>query len=478
VEGYVGPYRILRLINRGGQGSVYLGYDKRLHRKVAIKIYALPPTRAARRQLLREARLVASIQSPKVVQIHDVIESSSHLALVMEYVPGCNLEEFLAGVRPSLASVVTIAADVAGALALARQNRIVHGDVKAANVLITEAGRAKLTDFGISRISGAGRASRWSAGSFSALSPEQYLGQPLDERADLFALGALLYRMLGGEQPFFRDGGLDPEWLVKRPPRPLQEIVSAEVELPEQLVNMINALMEKDPQRRPATTRPLRQVLHKVLRSLPLASGNNLVREARPYYRRESPEDIPPLIPKALGQQGRSSLPPSDTRSARLWYWLKQVRWPTRVAAAVALLALIAAALGIAVHNTVTPVRFAAPQTSVDQDIELPPEISRAWLIEEVKRALRKRFTHLEIQGTVGAEPKTVYYSGGEPENWRESPEQAFEVALRCIEDLCVFAISREQAGERFHQQSVLFPDMSFQQWRDIVHDTTLALYY
>lgn len=427
--------------------------------------------------MLREARLVASIQSPKVVQIHDVIESSSHLALVMEYVPGCSLEEFLAAVRPSLASVITIGADVAGALALARQKHIVHGDVKAANVLITEAGRAKLTDFGIARTTGAGGASRWAAGSFAALSPEQFLGQPLDERADLFALGSLLYRMLGGEQPFFRDGALDPDWLVKRPPRPLQDVVSPEVELPDLLVNMINALLEKDPQRRPSTTRPLRQVLHKVLRSLPMASTYSLAREARPYFRRESPEDIPPRIPRTLGQQGRSALPLSGTRSARLWYWLKQVRWPARVAAAVALLALAAGALGLAAHNTVTPVRFAAPLTSVGENIELPREVSRTWLVEEVKRTLRGRFTHLKIMGPVGGEPRTVYYSGGEPKNWLESPEQAFQIALRCIEGLCVFAISREQAGERFHQQSVLFPDMTFQQWRDIVHNTTLALY-
>lgn len=127
MDNFVGPYRILRLIKQGGQGSVYLGYDKRLHRRVAIR-YSLPSTRAARRQLLREARTVASIQSHKVVQIHDVIESSTHLAMVMEYVPGCSLEDFLTAV-PSLASVLTVGTDVAGALALARQNHIVHGDV-------------------------------------------------------------------------------------------------------------------------------------------------------------------------------------------------------------------------------------------------------------------------------------------------------------------------------------------------------------
>ena len=87
----VGPYRILRLINRGGQGSVYLGYDQRLQRRVAIKIYALPSRRVARKDLRREAQLVASLDSPGIVRVHDIIESPEHLALVMEYVPGWNV---------------------------------------------------------------------------------------------------------------------------------------------------------------------------------------------------------------------------------------------------------------------------------------------------------------------------------------------------------------------------------------------------
>jgi len=123
------------------------------------------------------------------VQIHDVIESREHLAMVMEYVPGCDLEELLESVRPSLASVLRITADIAGALTVARQQRIVHGDLKARNVLITATGRAKLTDFGIARRPGVEGAL---AGSLSAMSPEQYLGKPLTERSDLFALGCLL----------------------------------------------------------------------------------------------------------------------------------------------------------------------------------------------------------------------------------------------------------------------------------------------
>jgi serine/threonine protein kinase len=477
LDTYVGPYRILKLINRGGQGSVYLGYDKRLHRRVAIKIYSLPSGRAARKQLLREARLVASIQSPKVVQIHDVIESETHLALVMEYVPGCSLEELLAAVRLSLSSVLIIGADIAGALALARQEHIVHGDVKAPNVLITADGRAKLTDFGISRNVGEVPAEGWSGGSLSALSPEQYLGQPLDERADLFALGALMYRMLSGEQPFFRSGKLDPDLLLNGEPRPLEELVGQELEFPVQLSAIIAELLRKDPQHRPANTRGVRQVLRAVSRELPLSSRNSLLGEAQPFFRPESPQDIPPLVPEDLGQGGRSALAPEGEGVLRIWQWFKGLSLPGRAAVALVLAALAGLPLVIFQRGLPTPVRFEEPETTVDPELELPAEISRGWLVAEVKRALGEQLGTLKVTGSVGAAPRTTLYSAGEPQSWLTEPEQLFRMALRCTAGLCVFAISREQGDERFNQQSVLFPDMSVQQWKDIVHNTTLALY-
>ena len=477
MDNYVGPYRILRLIDRGGQGSVYLGYDKRLHRRVAIKIYTLPPSRSGRKRLLHEAQSVARIQSPKVVQIHDVIESDAHLALIMEYVPGCSLEEFLAAVHPSLASVLTVGADIAGALALARQEHIVHGDVKAGNVLITTTGRAKLTDFGISRDAGEATPGHWAAGSLSALSSEQYLGQSLDERADLFALGALLYRMLSGEHAFLRSGRLDVDLLLNRAPRPLEEIVGPEVELPEQLVAIVAELLQKDPQDRPAHTRGVRQVMRAASRDLPLSASTSLLREAQPFFRLESPEDIPPLVPEGLGQHGRSALAPPGEGLSRLWHWLARLSVPVRAAALLAVLALVSLLLISVVQGTSTPVRFEEPETVVHTDHNLPPEVSRTWLVQEVKRALTGQLGALRVLGTVGAVPATTLYSGGEPEPMLAQPEQVFRLALRCAADLCVLAISREHAGERFHQQSVLFPDMSIQQWRDIVHSTTLALY-
>jgi hypothetical protein len=477
VDSFVGPYRILRLINRGGQGRVYLGYDKRLHRRVAIKIYRLPSTRRARKQLLQEARAVASIQSPKVVQIHDVIESDTHLALVMEYVPGCSLEEFLAQARPSLASVLTVGTDVAGALALARQQRIVHGDVKAGNVLIAPNGRAKLTDFGISRTTSDCAALPGLAGSHSALSPEQLLGQPLDERADLFALGALLYRMLSGQQPFYANGQFEPQLLLKCAPRPLHEVVSGDVELPDELVDIIDALLQKEPERRPANTRVVRQILRKVVRSLPVSSANSLQREARACFRAELPEDIPPLIPEDLGAQGHSALLQGGSWREVLGRQLKLLHWPARTALIGAVLAVLTVAVGLTLHNAVTPVRFGRPYITATENTALRPDVSQTWLVEEVKSVLRERLGNMRVVGPVGAEPRTVYYSGGEPKNWNESTEQVFQLALRCSEDLCVFSLSREQQGVKISRQGVLFPDMSVMQWREIIRETTLALY-
>ena len=477
LDSKVGPYRILRLIHQGGQGRVFLGYDTRLQRRVAIKIYTLPATRGARRLMRREAQLVATMQSHKVVQIYDIIESSTHLAMIMEYVPGSSLEEFLAVVRPSLASVLTVGADIAGALALARQQHIVHGDVKAGNVLITESGRAKLTDFGIARNTGEQPSRQWEAGSAHALSPEQYLGHSLDERADLFALGCLFYRMLSGKQPFFRDGRPDPNLLLKHSARPLKDIVGDDVELPDQLIELIDRLLQKDPARRADHVRKVRQILWSLLLRLPVSSGNSLLLEARPYFRPESLANTSLLIPKGLTHQGRFAAVHSGTRMVGFWHRITAFRWPVRVAAAVAIAVVLSGALVMTMQSRVTPIVFALPITSISPEMELLPDISRVWLVQEVTEALAEQLRRVRIIGPVGAAPRTTVYSAGEPTNWNEAPELAVQITLHCAGNLCVFSIDREQSGSRLNRQGILLPDMSMQQWRDIVRSTTLALY-
>lgn len=474
---FVGPYRILRLVNRGGQGSVYLGYDERLHRRVAVKICDLPRKRTERRRLLDEARAVAGIQSPRVVQVHDVIESGKHLALVMEYIPGCSLEEFLSKARPSLASVLRVGIDVAGALAIARQEHVVHGDVKAANILVTRSGRAKLADFGISSAARSAMASQRGGASPSALSPEQARGEPLDERSDLFALGCLLYRMLSGEHPFYRHGRLDTGMLLAQPARPLKDVVRGDTELPGPLVTLIDELLQKDPRRRTPNTRRVRHVLRLLARDLPLSSRDSLLREASPYFRREPPEELPPTVPEDLGRRGRSALLPDDSRGTRLRHWLSGLWWPGRTALGLALVALLGAPFVIAQKTKVITVRFEEPDTRFVQAVKVPRGISRAWLLQQVKQALGEELGDYRVVGRVGAPPETALYPRGRPRDWWAQPEQAFFMALRCTADICVFVISREEAGERAHRQGMLLPEMSIGHWQEVVRDTTRALY-
>ena len=468
----LGPYRIIRLINEGGQGSVYLGYDRRLQRRVAIKVYTLPGQRAVRKQCLREAQLVAAIHSPKVVQVYDVIDSPEHLALVMEYVPGCDLEEFLSAVRPSLGSILAICGDVAGALAVTRQQRIVHGDLKASNILISDTGRVKLTDFGIARFAGEGADT---AGSRTALSPEQCLGRPMDIRSDLFVLGCLLYRMLTGVQPFCRGGRLDTRMLLEQQPMPLGELISPEMLPPDELVALVDQLLQKDPADRPANTHAVRRVLRKVSREIPLAASHSLLAEARPCFRRELSADMPPHIPRDLLREGRSRLGAAAEHrpGAALRRWL--VESPARsVLAAVAALAA-AGSLVLVLRGGATPVYVEQPVLQVHGDVNLPDEVSGRWLVEQALAAVSESMGPLQSSGPGAPAGGTLYAPGAAPD--RGQPDERLHIGLRCTAALCVYEVSRERGGVAEHQQAILFPDRSIVRWRQLIRSATAALY-
>jgi len=131
----------------------------------------------------------------------------------------------------------------------------------------------------------------------------------------------------------------------------------------------------------------------------------------------------------------------------------------------------------IASRNTVTPLRFEQPQITIAADAVVPGGITSRWLVMEVRQALIDQLGHVRIVGPIGAYPLRVFYARGEPYNWNEVPELSIEISLRCVENLCAFAVSREQAGDRSSRQGMLLAHMSTQEWADIVRDTTLDLY-
>lgn len=309
----IGPYRVLRLVRRGGAGSVYLAHDARLNRRVALKLIPLPADREGREQLLFEAHTLARLGHNSVVQIFDVVETRDFLVLVMEYVSGCDLEALFDQLPFELPAVLLLASALCTSLSIAHREGIVHRDLKPANVLLGLDGKVKLGDFGIaqtgsSQESGGDTLANVVAGSYLALSPEQASGARVDQRSDLFSLGLLLYRMLCGEHPF---AAADNELmllqqLVHKP----QQSLGERVELPIALVQLVDQLLEKDPARRPHSALEVRHRLMEVIRGLPIILGNPLQRLVSGRGRETDQLDTGVELPEGAHTGQRSHLFP------------------------------------------------------------------------------------------------------------------------------------------------------------------------
>ena len=244
-------YRLDSELGRGGMGTVFRATDLELRREVAVKILsATSPTSDGRERLVREARAAAALNHPHIVTIHDVGEASGFPFLVMELVQGPRLSQ----ARPTdLARVIAIAAQICDALEHAHSNNIIHRDLKPDNVLLSstgDSGGVKLADLGLAlpvldaRISRAGII----VGTASYMAPEQAMGQTIDGRTDLYALGVLLYELTTGRLPFTGD---DPLTIVSQhvhapvvPPRVLRP------DLPHALEKIIVRLLSKHPAQR------------------------------------------------------------------------------------------------------------------------------------------------------------------------------------------------------------------------------------
>ena len=205
-----GRYRLDARIGAGGMSTVYRALDETLQRQVAIKLMnrEVASDSDQLERFRREARAVAQLSHPHVVNVIDAGEDDSRPYIVFEYVEGETLKERIRRLgRLPIAEAVAYAIEIARALGAAHARHIVHRDVKPQNVLIDQEGSAKVTDFGIARtldeegLTADGRV----LGTTDYVSPEQALGQPVTGQSDLYSLGVVLYEMLTGEVPFKGD---------------------------------------------------------------------------------------------------------------------------------------------------------------------------------------------------------------------------------------------------------------------------------
>jgi predicted Zn-dependent protease/predicted Ser/Thr protein kinase len=267
LPGMIGPYQVLKRLGAGGMGEVFLAYDERLDRQVAIKRIRsdVGSTPERRERFRREARVAAKLNHPAIVQIYDVLTEEDASYIVMEHVEGTNLRQLLDDGPLPVNEVVTLARDVADGLAEAHRQGIVHRDLKSENVLVTPEGRAKIADFGIAKrvlagteedsLTGDGRV----LGTYRAMSPEQARGEAVDFRSDLFSLGVLLYEALTGRSPFEAENELAMlSRIVRDRQAPVREV---RPEVPEELSVLVDHLLEKDPLGRPRSAKEVTQTL-------------------------------------------------------------------------------------------------------------------------------------------------------------------------------------------------------------------------
>ncbi|HWL41926.1 MAG TPA: protein kinase [Ilumatobacter sp.] len=271
-------YLLDRRIGRGGMAEVWSATDTELDRKVAVKWLrsnlAGDPVVAER--FRREATAVARLSHPNIVAIHDVCEHDGRQAVVMQLVDGKSLRTLLDGQKrlgPEL--TIHIGAAIASALHEAHRGGFVHRDVKPGNILVTGDGRVLLTDFGIAKGLDPGEDDLTSdnvmMGTAKYLSPEQVRGKRLDGRADIYALGLVLYECLAGRVPFL--GESDADTALARLQRDPTDLGHLRPTLPIGLVNLIHRTLARNPHHRPQTGNDLRAALLAVDTSPPVIDG-------------------------------------------------------------------------------------------------------------------------------------------------------------------------------------------------------------
>ena len=380
-------------------GEVWLAEDERLGRRVAIKRVRSDRGHGEaglemRVRLRREARAAARLAHPAVARIYDLIENESATAgdaLVLEHVEGPTLAELLADGPLELVRACRLGRQVAEGLAAAHARGLVHRDLKAENVVVTEDenGReqAKILDFGLAKSlspdaeggSATGVTAGAVVGTYRAMAPEQAQGLPIDHRVDLFALGVLLYEMVTGRSPFRGPTPYETlDRVVRRPPEPPAHL---RPDLPAALATLIESLLAKEPSRRPAEAGAVAAALERIAALPGMVPGAE--RDA-PGFEDGAPTAVtlpsaPSARPATRRPRGRRSVLWAAAVAllvaggAAGWWWLRPAGPPVRVAvlrpevrgAAAPDLASAAANLRVSVVRTLVGLQGVAP---VDPD--------------------------------------------------------------------------------------------------------------
>ena len=278
---FVGAYELVAPLGSGGMGDVYRARDTRLGRLVAVKFVSreLHGNPAAEARLEREARLASSLNHPGIVSVFDVGRHDNRPYVVMELIDGHSLSVELSEGRLRTRDAVDLGRQIAEALAAAHDAGVVHRDLKPQNIMVTNDRRAKVVDFGLSKLAspsstdetvtmqGEALTAQYTVlGTAGYMAPEQVLSKPADGRADQFALGAILYEMLTGRRAFRKETPFQTmSSILQDEPAPIAKL---RTDLPQGLIAIVERCLDKRPEGRYASTRDLALDLRDIGRRL------------------------------------------------------------------------------------------------------------------------------------------------------------------------------------------------------------------
>src|SRR5689334_22117924 len=260
----IDSYEVISFLSRGGMGEVYLAEDKRLGRKVALKLLPVSFTTDddRLRRFEQEARAASALNHPNIITIYEIRQGAGSHVIVAEFVEGETLRHRLSRAPLTLSETLNVAMQIADALSAAHKAGIIHRDIKPENIMLRPDGYVKVLDFGLAKLSEQATPAVASEaptiqvrtgsgiviGTAGYMSPEQARGLGVDHRSDIFSLGAVIYEMLARRKPFEGDTPSDTlAAILKTEPPSLSRIAPA---VPSELVRIVNKSLRKDREER------------------------------------------------------------------------------------------------------------------------------------------------------------------------------------------------------------------------------------